>query len=178
MKRAAALLAACFALSHAGQSSTPRVGRPGIEAMERSFNRQLSALWTQDPFVLLGTTRGIYLEGYGAVFTSEVDLAPGPTLNPFHQAMNKENIAERRKRMLERLPKLKLAMATMLGGAASSLDTVPANERLVLGVTLTQYPWEDRTGIPSQVVVSGVKSRLLDAQRAGSLQPAIEEREF
>lgn len=178
MKRAVALLVACFAFSHAGQSSTPRVGRAAIDAMERSFSRQLSALWSQDPFVLLGTTRGIYLEGYGAVFTAEVDLAPGPTLNPFHQAMNKENIAERRKRMLERLPKLKLAMATMLGGAASSLDTVPANERLVLGVTLTQYPWEDRAGIPSQVVLSGVKSRLLDAQRAGSLQPAIEEREF
>ncbi len=178
MKRAAALLAACIALCQGGQSSTPHVGRAAIDAMERSFNRQLSALWTQDPFVLLGTTRGIYLEGYGAVFTAEVDLAPGPTLNPFHQSMNKENIADRRKRMLERLPKLKLAMATMLGGAASSLDTIPGGERIVLGVTLTQYPWEDRTGIPSQVVLSGVRSRLLEAQRAGVLQPAIEEREF
>ncbi len=92
--------------------------------------------------------------------------------------MNKENIAERRKRMLERLPKLKLAMTNMLGGAASSLDTVPGGERLVLGVTLTQYPWEDRAGIPSQVVLSGVRSRLLEAQRAGALQPAIEVREF
>ncbi len=178
MKRAAAILAAFVALSQGGQTPTPRVGRASIEAMERSFNRQLSGLWAQDPFVLLGTTRGIYLEGYGAVFTAEVDLAPGPNLNPFHQAMNKENIAERRKRMLERLPKLKLAMATMLGGAASSLDTVPGGERLVLGVTLTQYPWEDRAGIPSQVVLSGVRSRLLEAQRAGALQPAIEVREF
>ncbi len=37
-------------------------------------------------FDLLGTTRGVYLEGYGVVFSAELDLIVTPNLNPFHQS--------------------------------------------------------------------------------------------
>jgi hypothetical protein len=92
--------------------------------------------------------------------------------------MTKQNVADNHKKMAERLPRLKTAMADMLASTASSLDTVPAGEKVVLGVTLTQYPWQDRTGIPSQVVMTGEKGKLIDAKRAGALEHAVTVEEF
>ncbi|HVT93671.1 MAG TPA: hypothetical protein VHD76_12555 [Bryobacteraceae bacterium] len=179
MKRLLPVLALCAAIfSQTGHASKTKVSRAEISASERALNSRLSNLWPGDPYLLLGTTRGVYLDGYGAVFTAEIDLAPGPSLNPFHQFMTKQNVADNHKKMAERLPRLKTAMADMLASTASSLDTVPAGEKVVLGVTLTQYPWQDRTGIPSQVVMTGEKGKLIDAKRAGALEHAVTVEEF
>ena len=46
--------------------------------MEKSLDERISKLWDDNPYLLLGTTRGVYLEGYGAVFTAEVNLVVEP----------------------------------------------------------------------------------------------------
>lgn len=164
--------------SQTGLATKAKVSRASMAARERSLDSQLSALWPEDPYVLLGTARGVYLDGYGAVFTAEIDLAPGPSLNPFHQRMTQENVVENHRKMAERLPKLKLAMQTMLASTAASLDNVPPDEKVVLGVTLTQYPWQDRAGIPSQIVMLGGKKNLIDASRSGNLASAVTVEDF
>ncbi|HSM77871.1 MAG TPA: hypothetical protein VLT57_09610 [Bryobacteraceae bacterium] len=179
MKRLILALAISLAVfSQTGHASKAKVSRAAMFSRERALNGQLSALWPEDPYLLLGTTRGVYLDGYGAVFTAEIDLAPGPSLNPFHQTMTKQNIADNHEKMVQRLPKLKLAMSEMLAATAASLDNVPAEEKVVLGITLTQYAWQDRAGVPSQVVVLGEKGKLIEAKRAGTLQRAVTEEEF
>lgn len=175
---ALALAAVAVSVIPAGNAEPGRVSRSSIEATERNLNREIAGLWPEDPFLLLGTARGLYLTGYGAVFSAEVDLAPGPSISPFHQTMTPQNIADHRKKMLDRLPRLKQEMAKMLAGAAASLDTVPAGEKVTLGITLTPHAWEDRTGIPSQIVLTGERGRLVEAQRTGQLAPAITEQEF
>ena len=47
----------------------------------------------------------------------------------------------------------------------SEMDPVPANERILLGVTLFYYKWEDSTGLPRQIVMSAEKQKLLQARR-------------
>ena len=47
---------------------------------------------------------------------------------------------------------------------ASSLDTVPANERIALGVKLLYHPWEDNTGLPSQILMQAERQKLVDVQ--------------
>ena len=47
---------------------------------------------------------------------------------------------------------------------ASSLDAVPPNEQVVLGVTLFYHTWEDRGGLPSQIVMQAERQKLLDVQ--------------
>jgi hypothetical protein len=50
--------------------------------------------------------------------------------------------------------------------AASEIDPLPPNERIVLGVTLFYYKtWEDSTGLPRQIVMSAEKQQLLKARR-------------
>ncbi len=59
-------------------SDAPRVPRTTLAAAEKSLDNRFAGLWSDNPFVMLGPTRGVYLEGYGAVFTAEVNLVAGP----------------------------------------------------------------------------------------------------
>ena len=55
-------------------SDAPRVPRTTLAAAEKSLDNRFAGLWSDNPFIMLGPTRGVYLEGYGAVFTAEVNL--------------------------------------------------------------------------------------------------------
>jgi hypothetical protein len=172
------VLAACLCLTGAER---PRVGRAAVAAMEKSIDRRLETV-VESPFLLLGMTRGVYLEGYGAVFTAEVNLASGPTISPFRPKVTKDEIVKLRLRKLGRLPALKSAMREALVAAAGSLDTVPAEERLVVGVSLFCFSWEDSSGLPSQIVMQAPRRTLLDFQTnrrdRSTLEAAVQVQEF
>jgi hypothetical protein len=53
-------------------------------------------------------------------------------------------------------------MRQMLIEAAADLDTVPANEQIVLGVTLFNRSFEIKDGLPGQVVMQAPRQALLD----------------
>lgn len=145
-------------------TAKPGVGRESVEAMELSFDKRIQTLNADVPFELLGNTRGVYLEGYGAVFTSEVNLAQSTTISPFQLTIPKEYLGKLRLRKLERVPMLKKSMQLEMVAMASSLDAVPPNERIVLGVTLYYHKWEDSSGLPSQIVMQAERQKLVDVQ--------------
>ncbi|HTM52277.1 MAG TPA: hypothetical protein VL285_26455 [Bryobacteraceae bacterium] len=149
-----------------------------LTAMERSFDQRLERL-SDDPYLLVGLTRGVYLEGYGAVFTAEVSLANGLAPNPFRPAITKEDIIRVHAKKLERLPALRQCMRDMLLAAAASLDDVPAGEQIVVGVSLLYRPEEDRSGMPGQILMQGAKARLLEAKLGRiSLEQAVKSRDY
>jgi hypothetical protein len=163
--RVTAIVAFAATALWAPATELPRVSRADLSAMERSFNERIIKLNVEQPFDLLGTTRGVYLDGYGAIFTAEVNLLITPTITPFLMSMPKEQVVRVHQRKLERLPVLKRAMRDMLVASAASLDTVPPDEQIVVGVTLFYYSsWEDRSGLPSQVVMQAQRKALLDFQ--------------
>jgi len=156
----------------------PRVSRATMAAMEKSFDHRIRSIDVSDPFDLLGSTRGVYLEGYGAVFTAEVNLAVGPAISPFRPALTKEQIAKLRQKKLARLPLLKRQMKDALGALAASLDTVPPSEQMVLGVSLDYFSWEERAGLPGQIVMQARRQALLDVTSGRIRDAAIREQEF
>ena len=144
-------------------NATPRVTRPMLVAMEKSLDSRVTRLSQDNPFVLLGPTRGIYLEGYGAVFTAEVNLVSSPAaLMMFRGQMTKEEIEQHRQKKISRLPQLKEALRQALIDSAASLDTVPGEEQIVVVAMLSKYPWEDTTGLPQQIMMQASKKNLLD----------------
>ena len=145
-------------------AAAPRVSRDAMHAMETSFDKRIQTLSVDAPFELLGNTRGVYLEGYGAVFTSEVNLMLSANVNPFQTSIPRDYVVKLRQRKLERVPVLKKSMQEEMVAMASSLDNVPANERMVLGVTLLYHPWEDTAGLPSQILMQAERQKLLDVQ--------------
>jgi hypothetical protein len=148
-------------------ANSPRVGRGLIASMEKSLDERISRLWPDNPLSILGSTRGIYLEKYGAVFTAEVNMVPQPLtlMNPILTPADKANFQKKKK---ERLPQLRKELVKALADTAASLDPVPVNEQVVIAVYLTHMQ-EDPPGIPAQITVQGERGKLIDAAKAGGV---------
>ena len=162
MIRLVAVLLAAAALLPGASFEQPRVKRAVISDLEKSFDKRIFKFSAAESFDLLGTTRGLYLDGYGVVFTSEVNLIVSPAITPFHLKFTKEEIARIRDRKLKQLPLLKENMRQMLVASASALKDLPGNEQVVVGVSLFYYSWEDTTGLPSQIVMQGERQKLVE----------------
>jgi hypothetical protein len=159
MNGLAILLAFFLAGQEAPPSTHARITRAALGTVEKTFDGRLA--YTTDAFDLLGTTRGVYLEGYGVVFSTELNLIVSPNLSPFHTSFSKIEIARIHDRKVERLPLLKQKMREMLVASAASLENLPPSEQVVLAVSLFHYSWEDYSGLPSQIVMQAERQKLL-----------------
>jgi hypothetical protein len=131
--------------------------------LEKRFDNELATIGgPNDPIDLLGTTRGLYLDGYGAVFTTEVSLIVTPQPNPFRQQITKEEAARVHERKVARLPVLKRAMAEMMRNSAMTLIQIPDSHRIVLALRLLYLPYEDTTDLPAQVLMSATRRDVLN----------------
>lgn len=154
------------ALPSGSMADKTKVNRAMIKAMEDSMDRHLQSIWPQDPIEVLGLTQGTYIDGYGAIFLSEVNLAPTAGITPFHPAITKEELVRVHDKKISRLPQLKTAMQEMLLNSAGSLDSVPANEQITLGITFFYWRGESTEGLPSQIVMHAPK-RVLVSVKSG-----------
>ena len=169
---ALAFLAASYTLIHAASTATPRVSRVSVRAMEDSIDDKVARLQIDDPFQMVGGTRGMYINGYGVVFTSEMDLVANNLVSPFRPQVTKEDLTKLKHKKQQRIVMLRQIMRSMLMSTAASLDGVPVNEQVVLGITLHYYPWEDSAGLPRQIVMLAPRKLLLEAMKG---DPAILE---
>jgi hypothetical protein len=138
-----------------------RITRAVLSGLEKNFDHRFQKASVTDPSELLGSTRGVYLEGYGVVFSAELNLIVTPNLNPFHQVFTAQEKARIHERKLERLPLLKQNMRELLIASAVSLENLPPSEQVVLAVTLFRYSWEDASGLPAQIVMQAERQKLL-----------------
>jgi hypothetical protein len=158
----------CFA------ATEPRISRATIVAVEKSIDEKFSAR-TGDPYDVLGNARGTYLEGYGALFTTELDLVnTGPlTLSPFKPSISKEEVATTRDRKLKKLVILRENMRTLMVNASGTLEGLPPNEHVAMEAVLLYFPWEESKGMPRRVFMSAEKQKLLNAKAAHAGQPEL-----
>jgi len=152
-------------------ASAPRVSREALAALERKFDQKIRSYSINDPFALLGTTRGVYLRDYGVVFTTELNLVAAAVVTPFRPAFTKAQIKDLHTKKLKRLDELKGMMRAMLVESALALKTVPPEQQVAIGVTLFRFSWEDSRGIPAQILMQARRRNLLDFE-AGKLSSA------
>ncbi len=155
----------------------PKVSRATIDAMEKSLDRKLSGVWPNDPAEVLGLTQGAYITGYGAVFMSEVNLAVTTGISPFHPSATADDVKRTHEKKLARMIQMRAAMQGMLVDSAKSLDTVPADEQIVMGISLFYWNWEDRSGLPAQIVMHAQRRVLLQG-KAELTKTSITTEEF
>jgi hypothetical protein len=144
-----------------GVPEKPNSMRQAFTDLEKRMDNKVASADSKDPIDLLGLTRGLYLQGYGVVFTTEVSLIVTPTPNPFRQQITKEEAARVHQRKLEHLPLLKKAMREMWMDAASSFTSVPDTEQVVLALRLLYQSWEDTKGLPAEIVMKGPRKAAL-----------------
>jgi hypothetical protein len=173
MKKTSMLLIA-VALSVAAASGA-RVSGNALKAVEGSIDQRFKALWEDNPFTLIRPTRGIYLEGYGAVFT--VDVSPVlSSISLMHPVVSKEEVLKAHKARLERVPQVKQVIRLAMADAAASLDPLPADDLITFVVFLDAHQWEDVSGTPAQLTFRAKKNALLEARRGGAaaLTPVVQ----
>jgi hypothetical protein len=148
-------------------ATTPRISGNLLKIVETSLDDRVKSLWTDNPFSVIRLTRGLYLDGYGAVFT--VDVSPVlSTTSMMHPTVTKDEVVKAHKVRLERVAELRTAMRAAVADVASALEPVPADEQVTLVVYLTYHDWEDISGTPGQITFRGKKRALIDAKRAGA----------
>jgi hypothetical protein len=156
------LLVALLLAAAAFAAEPPPVTRASFVEMERALDSRLQKP-IENPFNLLGATRGLYLEGFGAVFTAELNLVTGPTISPFRPELTKQEIAALKQRKIERLLYLNQIMREMMTTFATSLAALPASEQIAVGVSLFYFKWEDSKGLPNQILMQASRQALLAA---------------
>ena len=98
---------------------------------------------TDNSHTLIGVTRGIYLEGVGAVLTAELIVVNAP-VNIMHPLPTKEEVVQMRKKKLERIPLLKKILKDALVSTAAALDTIPPDEQIVIAVIIPRFTFGRR----------------------------------
>ncbi len=140
--------------------------------VERAIDRRFGEIRTDSqPIMLLGATRGAYLDGYGAVFTLEVNLYPAAALNPFRQTYSDAEKRQLNIRKRQRLETLEAEARTILAEESKRLTALAPGEKIALAVSLFHFNWEDLTGLPRQLVAAAARS-VLDEVRLGALDAA------
>ncbi len=130
------------------------ITRETFKTLEDNFNLKLATFNPSEPVYMLGATRGVYLQGIGAIFSAEFDLIQSPTLTPFHQKILKEEVDSTYARKMKQLPLLRRAMLEQMIACARGLDSLPQNEQLVMVLRLDYQPgWEIMEKLPSQIVM-------------------------
>jgi hypothetical protein len=166
----------CFA------ATQTRVSTASILAVERTINERLAGS-TADPYEIIVDSRGTYLEGYGAVFTNEINLVNSAAFNPypFRPTVSPQQIAQVHERKVKKLAELKDTMRTLLMDASNTLESMPANEKVAIEAKLFSFSWEDGKGIPHRLLMSAAKQKLVAARSShaskADLAAIIDEQE-
>ena len=145
-------------------ASEPIVSLNSLRAVEASINDRVRSN-INDPYDLLGPARGTYLEGYGAVFTVEMNLVVSSplTVSPFSSAPSEAAIKALHDRKSHKLEGLKESMRTLMLSASRQLTGLPGDAKIVLEAFLFNYRWENSRGLAKRIVLTGEKQKLLDA---------------
>lgn len=170
---------AALATSTPAAEAKGRINRAAIATLEKGFDMTIRSARVNDPIGILGNTRGIYLDGYGMVFTAEVNLVANAVISPFKPGFTPQELVALREKKLDRVNVLKQSMRDMLMAAAKDLDSLPVNETVTVVISMTYFSWENSAGLPVQIMMQAPRSALLDA-RAGRpqvLEAALRVRE-
>jgi hypothetical protein len=138
-----------------------KVPRAALQEIETGFDKTIREMDINAPYEILGLTRGVYLDGYGVVFTAEANLV-AMGLSPFHREPDKAAIAKLNTTKKRRLITLKAAMRQTLMAAGAKLTGVPPGEQVVLAVNLFYRSYEQREGLPDQVIMQATRQALSD----------------
>lgn len=148
-----------------------RIPQVMLANLEKNFDDRLAFLNTKDPIDMLGTTRGLYVPGFGTVFTTEISLIVSPGQFPIAGSRYTPELkAEVHRRKEAQIPKLEGVMKDMVNVIARTLVPIPDDQKVVLAVRLRYLSEEDTTGLPAQIVMTADKK----AAQMGDIKTEIE----
>jgi hypothetical protein len=158
VKILAATALLCAATAALVVADVPRVSRAAMEQLEA----RIDGLFENDKYNVLGNTRGVYLDGYGAVFTTLISVRTEMP-SPFN-TFTPRKVAEIHAIKLREIPdvRVKMRQSLLLLASSPGLDSVRTNEQVVFDITMLYYKsWEDTHGLPREITMQAEKGKLL-----------------
>lgn len=162
-------LLVCLAMSltaaSAAQPGTP-LGRPPaaeIEAVQKACDGAIRGYSIDAPMDHLLPTHGVYIESYGAVFITDVNLVSLPPLFGFGGHIAPGEMKRIHDSKVKRLPAVRQLMTQMLLDASKTLTHLRPEESILLHFNFYFMDIEDRTGLPKSMSVQGKKKDLMEA---------------
>jgi hypothetical protein len=155
--------AASFTLGKTGPELT--VVKQNIQIFEGILTTVLAQNFP-DPFAVLEKPKGVYLEGFGTVFSFEIDIATVRPPNPFNPI--RPTPEEERKAIAERLPKLKELMVKTLAEHADSMEFLGPDFQVAIVAQLFNSGFLSRPMELKTILVRTAKRNVLDF-KAGRL---------
>ncbi len=168
MKRLAALFAVTMLTAAA-----PRIPRPAMQAVERSFDQRFQQFNVDDPIEVLGPARGVYVDKFGVILSAEVNLVV-TAITPFRPQISGEQVEKLRQKKLARLPEVRKMMRDTLVSAATQLKALGPDEQVVVGLTFFHRSFEAVKDLPGQIVMQAPKRVLADYEAGRIKQSALE----
>ncbi|MDA0207236.1 MAG: hypothetical protein O3A53_19700 [Acidobacteria bacterium] len=138
--------------------------RDQLVTAEQVIDQRFQAVGDEMPMTVVGASRGAYIEGYGVVFTVQVNIAPVGNINPFRRSYSGEEIGQINIRKRQRMETLEQRTRELLVELSGSITGLPANEKIAIAVSLFHFAWEDLTQLPKQMVMAAAKSVLAQAK--------------
>ena len=150
------------------------VSRPGLDLAVVKQNIEvfegiLSTVLQQnfsDPFAVLEKPKGAYLDGFGTVFSFEIDIATVKRPNLFSQTRSTPE--EEKKVFNDRLPKLKELMLKTLADHGDSMTAIGSEEHIAIVAQLFNSGFLSRPMELKTVIARTAKKNVLD-YKAGRL---------
>ena len=159
MRAIALALAAAGSLGGAGVELLEPGLVAQIEAMESAIDTSFRSADGTRP-AAVSATRGIHLPGYGTVFSVEVNLVPVANASPFRRSYTPAEIRDVNARKRAALEPLRRKIREILLAEGPTLTMLAPDLEVSLAVSLFHFPWEDRTDLPSQIVIGAERGRL------------------
>ena len=159
----------CLALSVASAAAAQQPSAQGgpppaeIEAEQKACDAAIRGYSIDAPIDHLLPTHGVYVEGYGAVFVTDVNLIALPPLWGFGGRIAPGELKRIHDSKVKRLPAVRQLMTQMLLDAAKTLIHLKPEESILLHFNFYSMDLEDRTGLPKSMSVQGKKKDLLEA---------------
>lgn len=154
--------------------ANPMVPRGTMRFLERAIDDSIQMPFPDGQMDLIGVTRGVHLDGYGVVLTSEINLMNNAAVTPFHPKFTPEEVSKVKATKLQRLPALRQRLQQMLLQAGSALSTVPPTEKIVIACNIFYFNWEDSAGMPTQILMQATRKTLIEmSQPKPKAAPAV-----
>src|ERR1700722_16056716 len=128
-----------------------------LKNLEKDFDIRLEAADTKDPLDVWGSTRGLYVEGLGIVFTTELGLIATPGIYGLLPKIPDDLVKQVHQRKLKHLQQLQDLMKDLMKVSALTLTPLPDDQKIVYAVRVRYLIWEDTTGLPAQILMTAAK---------------------
>jgi hypothetical protein len=151
--------------AYAAAGETPRVNRVQMEIAEKGLDATLQRFTPDNTSTLIGLSRGVYLDGVGVVISAEL-IVVNPPVQLMHPLPTKEELVQMRKSKLARVPQLKKVLKDALVSVATTLETIPPDEQIVIAVIIPRFSFEEAAGVPVQITMQASKRKLLESKGA------------